>query len=208
VKKHLALITVGVLTVLLSGCGYEAISMKTEAERKGYRMDFNPRVRGWSTPASLTWYCVGAGSYCTEVGYAMSEWNNETVMNLSKVSNYDSSRTNILYAVGNYGDTGYSGLSYAGTRGGNTEWSTSGCIRKYGCRLASARTNLYYDFVRNSSSARRGIACQEVGHLFGVGHSPGDCMGYTYFSDANAYISPHSVDGVALLRYIEAVYGV
>jgi hypothetical protein len=135
----------------------------------------------------------------------MNEWSNETVMNLSRHSNYSPSSTNIKYEVGNFGDTGYRGIAFSGNRSGGDEWSYNGCIRQWGCRLATARTNTSYS---QTASARRGTHCQEIGHLFGLGHSPGDCLGKSYFSQYTYDVQPHSADGVALLRYIEAVYGV
>ena len=38
---------------------------------------------------------------------------------------------------------------------------------------------------------RRGIFCQEIGHLLGLIHSNDGCMGYTYYNNLN-YTVPHN----------------
>jgi hypothetical protein len=102
---------------------------------------------------------------------AINDWNNMTILNFSTVS----SGEEIYVFNANSGATGWAGLA--------SITSYSGCT----IRRATAQVNTYY--YSGSSTAARGIHCQEIGHGFGLDHSnDGGCMGAGYwYSVTNAY---------------------
>ena len=107
----------------------------------------------------------------SQASAAISDWNNMTILNISSVS----SGEEIYVFNANSGPTGWAGLA--------TITSYSGCT----IRRATAQVNTYY--YSSTSTAARGIHCQEVGHGFGLDHSnDGGCMGAGYwYSVTNAY---------------------
>ncbi|HEY9422223.1 MAG TPA: hypothetical protein VIW92_12470 [Thermoanaerobaculia bacterium] len=102
---------------------------------------------------------------------AISDWHNMTILNF----NYVSSGEEIYVFNANSGATGWAGLARI------TNYS--------GCTIyrATAQVNTYY--YSGTSTAARGIHCQEIGHGFGLDHSnDGGCMGAGYwYSVTNAY---------------------
>lgn len=102
---------------------------------------------------------------------AISDWNGMTILNFFSVS----SGEEIYVFNANSGPTGWAGLARI--------TSTSGC----NILRATAQVNTYY--YSGSSTAARGIHCQEIGHGFGLDHSnDGGCMGAGYwYSVTNAY---------------------
>lgn len=107
----------------------------------------------------------------SQASAAISDWNNMTILNISSVS----SGEEIYVFNANSGNTGWGGLA--------TITNYSGCT----ILRATAQVNTYY--YSSSSTAARGIHCQEVGHGFGLDHSnDGGCMGAGYwYSVSNAY---------------------
>lgn len=107
----------------------------------------------------------------SQASAAINDWNNMTILNISSVS----SGEEIYVFNANSGATGWAGLA--------SITSYSGCT----IRRATAQVNTYY--YSASSTAARGIHCQEVGHGFGLDHSnDGGCMGAGYwYSVSNAY---------------------
>jgi hypothetical protein len=107
----------------------------------------------------------------SQAGAAISDWHNMTILNFS----YVSSGEEIYVFNANSGATGWAGLARI------TNYS--------GCTIyrATAQVNTYY--YSGSSTAARGIHCQEIGHGFGLDHSnDGGCMGAGYwYSVTNAY---------------------
>jgi hypothetical protein len=111
------------------------------------------------------------GSGGSQAGAAISDWHNMTILNFS----YVSSGEEIYVFNANSGATGWAGLARI------TNYSGCTILR------ATAQVNTYY--YSGSSTAARGIHCQEIGHGFGLDHSnDGGCMGAGYwYSVTNAY---------------------
>ena len=106
-----------------------------------------------------------------QAGSAISDWHNMTILNFS----YVSSGEEIYVFNANSGATGWAGLARI------TNYSGCTILR------ATAQVNTYY--YSGTSTAARGIHCQEIGHGFGLDHSnDGGCMGAGYwYSVTNAY---------------------
>lgn len=107
----------------------------------------------------------------SQASAAISDWHNMTILNFNNVS----SGEEIYVFNANSGATGWAGLA--------TITNYSGCT----ILRATAQVNTYY--YSGTSTAARGIHCQEVGHGFGLDHSnDGGCMGAGYwYSVTNAY---------------------
>jgi hypothetical protein len=114
-------------------------------------------------------YIRNAGG--SQASAAISDWNSMTILNFINVS----SGEEIYVFNANSGATGWAGLARI--------TSYSGCT----IRRATAQVNTYY--YSSTSTAARGIHCQEIGHGFGLDHSnDGGCMGAGYwYSVTNAY---------------------
>lgn len=118
----------------------------------------------------------------SQASSAISDWNNMTILNISSVS----SGEEIYVFNANSGNTGWAGLA--------TITSYSGCT----IRRATAQVNTYY--YSSTSTAARGIHCQEVGHGFGLDHSnDGGCMGAGYWYSVTGAYRPvtHNVNDIA-----------
>ena len=107
----------------------------------------------------------------SQASAAISDWNSMTILNFTSVS----SGEEIYVFNANSGATGWAGLARI------TNYSGCNIIR------ATAQVNTYY--YSSTSTAARGIHCQEIGHGFGLDHSnDGGCMGAGYwYSVTNAY---------------------
>jgi hypothetical protein len=107
----------------------------------------------------------------SQAGAAISDWHNMTILNFT----YVSSGEEIYVFNANSGGTGWAGLARI--------TSYSGCT----IYRATAQVNTYY--YSGTSTAARGIHCQEIGHGFGLDHSnDGGCMGAGYwYSVTSAY---------------------
>lgn len=134
-------------TLLVAGLAGNA----AEAKRWGcwIQADRNVKIRNTASNASQ----------------AVSDWNNQTILNLSSVGSGE--ETYVFNA--NSGNTGWGGLA--------SITSYSGCT----ILKATAQLNTYYSWTAN---AARGVHCQEIGHTFGLDHSnDGGCMGGGYWYD-------------------------
>ena len=107
----------------------------------------------------------------SQASAAINDWNSMTILNFFSVS----SGEEIYVFNANSGATGWAGLARI------TNYSGCNIIR------ATAQVNTYY--YSGTSTAARGIHCQEIGHGFGLDHSnDGGCMGAGYwYSVTNAY---------------------
>ncbi|MCA1633906.1 MAG: hypothetical protein LC802_09345 [Acidobacteria bacterium] len=124
--------------------------------------------------ASINWYNGGTGDYFNiyneEARTDSNSWHNYTDINLTSVSAAGSSDHVNAYN-GFYGATGWLGIAE---------------IRGYsGCTVFNGRSRLNQSYLDNGSYSRtnkKHVACQEVGHLFGLNHNRGSsttCMNDT-----------------------------
>ncbi len=126
---------------------------------------------------SISWYNGGTGDYWyiynEEARTDSNSWHNYTDISLNPVSAAGSTDHANAYN-GYYGATGWLGLAE---------------IRGYsGCTVYNGRARLNQTYLDNGSYTRtnkKHVACQEVGHLFGLGHNTGStttCMNDTILS--------------------------
>lgn len=134
----------------------------------------------WRQP-NRTVYSRNTAANSSQAAAALNEWSVDTILNVVNV-NY---HTEISVYDGNYGNTGWGGLA--------SIESASGCNITHG----HATLNTYYSYTSNG---KRGVFCQEVGHLFGLQHSnDGGCMGGGYYYDINTYynVVSHNINDIA-----------
>lgn len=106
-------------------------------------------------------------NFWSDANAALNEWDADTILSIPRVNFH----TEVSVLDGNYGNTGWGGLA--------SIESASGCNILHG----HATLNYYYSYTANG---RRGVFCQEIGHLFGLDHSnDGGCMGGGYFYNIN-----------------------
>jgi hypothetical protein len=122
----------------------------------------------------------------TEAEAARYDWDSHTQLSLPKKT----SHTDISVWCGNFGNTGWWGLASIE----DSSYDFWHCF--WWCRISHghARFNTYYGGTTGSGtgSDRRGVLCQEIGHLFGLDHSnTGDCMGKGYWNGINV-TGPHN----------------
>lgn len=132
------------------------------------------------------WNKAGIGAWNTAVRHdeaqaALNDWGSHTEINFSMKS----SHTDISVFDGNYGATGWSGLATIK----DSEWDWW-CWWWCGVDHGHARVNTYYAGNPSGFSNNiQGIFCQEIGHLFGLGHSDNGCMGKGYYNNLNTSVS-------------------
>ncbi|MEW6736376.1 MAG: zinc-dependent metalloprotease [Acidobacteriota bacterium] len=118
-----------------------------------------------------------AQNYVSAFNGSISVWNS-TIINLT-------SGTQLRLFYGAYGNTGWLGLA---------------SISPSGCTITSAVSRINDTYMRNTSrynqTAINHVACQEVGHTFGLGHNrsaSNTCMNDTILTAGNA-INQHDRD--------------
>lgn len=134
----------------------------------------------WTQPNRTVKYKVSATN-SSQANAAINEWHVDTILTMSAVS----SGQEILVSDSNYGATGWGGLA--------TIVNYSGCNVLYG----TAVLNTYYSYTSNG---KRGVFCQEVGHLFGLDHSnDGGCMGGGYWYSIDTYytVVSHNITDIS-----------
>lgn len=127
----------------------------------------------------------------SQAGAAISDWHNMTILNFT----YVSSGEEIYVFNANSGATGWAGLARI------TNYSGCTILR------ATAQVNTYY--YSGSSTAARGIHCQEIGHGFGLDHSnDGGCMGAGYWYSVTSAYRPvtHNVNDVGSMYANRAIF--
>ena len=107
----------------------------------------------------------------TQAQAAINDWDACSGFKLSKRT----SHTDISVYDGNFGDTGWGGLASIKSR----KWDWWCPFLFCGVTHGHARFNSFYG---GSNNWVKGVFCQEVGHLFGLGHSPHGCMGLSYYT--------------------------
>ncbi len=133
----------------------------------------------WKQPNRTVKY-KNTASNSSQAQAAINEWDVDTTLIMSS-----SSSPEITVSDGNYGNTGWGGLA--------TIVNYSGCNILYG----TAVVNTYYSYTSNG---KRGVFCQEVGHLFGLDHSnDGGCMGGGYFYSIDTYytVVSHNITDIS-----------
>ncbi|HUP61357.1 MAG TPA: hypothetical protein VNA69_13150 [Thermoanaerobaculia bacterium] len=126
---------------------------------------------------AINWYNGGSGDYWyiynEEARTDSNSWHNYTDISLTSVSAAGSTDHVNAYA-GSYGSTGWLGIAE---------------IQRYsGCTVYQGRSRLNRSYLDNGSYTRtnkKHVACQEVGHLFGLQHnrsSSTTCMNDTILS--------------------------
>lgn len=120
---------------------------------------------------AINWYNGGTGDYYyiynEEARTDSNAWHPYTDISLTPVGSAGST-DHINAYNGRYGSTGWLGIAE---------------IRRYsGCRVYEGRSRLNQSYLDNGSYSRtnkKHVACQEVGHLFGLNHQRGvsnSCM--------------------------------
>lgn len=112
---------------------------------------------------AINWYNGAAGDYWNiyneEARTDSNSWHNYTDISLTSVSAAGSSDHINAYA-GSYGSTGWLGIA---------EIQSSS-----GCTVYQGRSRLNRSYLDNGSYTRtnkKHVACQEIGHLFGLHHN-------------------------------------
>ena len=149
---------------------------------------FAHRWGNWHWNKSNIGYRV-FGSHTSESQAAVNDWNSCSTITLNKKN----SHTDISVFGGNYGSTGWWGLAEIK----NTEWDWNNWWYT-GIKHGHARYNSHYGGSggTGSNSDIRGVQCQEVGHLFGLGHSNNGCMGKGYYNSSNTVQTSHSCSDI------------
>lgn len=132
--------------------------------------------------STVTINIYNTATYRTEANSAIADWNNNTILSLPQVG----SHTDISNFDGNYGNTGWGGIAeiihYSGSH------ITHG----------HSRLNYYYSYTSNQ---KRGVFCQEIGHLFGLTHSNDGCMGMGYYNNLYYTVQHNWTDIYNMYRY-------
>ncbi len=134
----------------------------------------------WRQP-NRTVYIYNTALNSSQANSAINEWDADTILSLPKLT----SHTEVSVFDGNYGDTGWGGLA--------SIESSSGCNILHG----HATLNYFYSYTSNG---KRGVFCQEIGHLFGLQHSnDGGCMGGGYYYDINTFynVVSHNISDIS-----------
>lgn len=120
--------------------------------------------------ASINWYNGASGDYWNvyneEARSDSNSWHNYTDLSLNPVGSAGTSDHVNAYS-GFYGSTGWLGIAEI--------------RRASGCTVLEGRARLNRSYLDSgySRTNRKHVACQEVGHLFGLGHntsSTSTCM--------------------------------
>lgn len=143
---------------------------------------YTPRTVGYNGPSAETSVVRAASAYTSAFNGAISVWN-PTVMNLT------SGGSKLQLRYGAYGTNGWLGLA-----------TISGISS---CHVGLGKSQLNDTYLRNTSTysqtAVNHVACQEVGHTFGLNHnrtSSTTCMNDSILTAGNR-INSHDTSQLA-----------
>ncbi|MGH2544687.1 MAG: hypothetical protein ACRDIB_17995, partial [Ardenticatenaceae bacterium] len=141
--------------------------------------DWQCGAYGWHwnrTGSSVTIGMYNTAYYYSQANSARNDWSGNTILYVPNRTYH----TDMSVFDGSYGNTGWGGLAEI--------INYSGCHITHG----HARLNYYYSYTSNE---KRGIFCQEIGHLFGLDHSDHGCMGMGYYNNAYTTVQ-HNWDDI------------
>jgi len=145
------------------------------------------------------------GSWGTYVNTALNDWNQSTVLNFSPTTYASTSVSarkcnpitgQVLVCNSTYGQRGWLGIA--------SIWLSGNHITKGTTKL----NDTYFNMPQyNTSAWRQLVACQEVGHVFGLDHQDedfnnanlGTCMDYTSNPSTNQHPNKHDYDQLLLI---------
>jgi len=121
---------------------------------------------------------------------ARADWaSGFNVMILPSVTHH----SDVSVLDGDFGDTGWGGLAEIVTYFEHCHFINplGTCDQSFpGMIHAHVRLNTFYSWPNLNTGtvldAGRGVFCQEIGHTFGLDHSPDGCMGKGYFAGLGA----------------------
>lgn len=147
-----------------------------------------------SNPLKLDVMRAHTSQWTTSVGTAITDWNQSTVLDLTgkTASGVDPKKCTaitgkVLVCNSAYGRRGWLGIA--------TIWASGNHITKATTKLNDS----YHDTAPYNQAAWRSlVACQEIGHDFGLGHQDegftapnlGTCMDYTNDADGGGAFGP------------------
>lgn len=166
----------------------------------GGRVAASNRWQTWrfATP-NISWYNGGTGDYYNifqeEAVTDSDSWNSSSLVELFQTGSYGTNTT-INGLNGYYGATGWIGLA--------TIRSNTDCFINYG----DAQLNQsYLDDGTYTRIAKKYVACQEIGHLFGLDHTGDTSSCMTSGAAAPDHPNSHDFDMlVGIYTYDQACH--
>jgi hypothetical protein len=131
------------------------------------------------------------------LGVATDDWDSSSVLALTPVPGKAGNTKRCKAANGkveicnnSYGNNGWLGIAGISVSGDHIQ---SGYVKL---------NDYYFDNAYNTPAWRQMVMCQEIGHIFGLGHQDEDfnngnmntCMDYTSSPDTNQHPNPHDYD--------------
>lgn len=113
-------------------------------------------------------------AWASDANAARAEWHGDTILDLPLTTNHSIAELHLV--DGHFGWTGWAGLA---TNNGNMTQFDSDAAGHYG-HAHSIMNDTYR--IQLGYEGRRAVACQEMGHQFGLWHGSWDCMNYGYAS--------------------------
>ncbi len=126
------------------------------------------------------WNAVDSPTLNAETNDARADWRDSTILGLPNLSSHNKPRIHV--SDNNFGNTGWVGQA----------WPCFHCAHQAGS-YGHVYLNKYYSQTANQW---QGTACQEIGHIIGLDHHSGDCMGLSYFPDTSNRVGQHSADDI------------